>query len=126
MVSDLRKSLSIHYQLNMNLTPNIRQLVQKYIATLESEGIPVKEAYIFGSFATGKASRDSDVDLAVISPKFGKDRQRERALLLKKRAAEELIIEPHPFSEQEFGKPHYYPLVAEIKKHAIKIFHAGP
>ena len=105
----------------MNLNSKIKQLVKDYALSLREEGIPVDEVYIFGSFAKGKANKDSDVDVAIISPKFGKDRQKERVLLLRKRNNKALIIEPHPFSKSEFRATGYNPLVAQIKKYSVRI-----
>ncbi len=105
----------------MNLNSKIKQLVRSYTLSLRREGIPIEKVYIFGSFAKGKANKDSDVDVAIISSKFGKDRQKERVLLLRKRNNKALIIEPHPFSEDEFKDVSYNPLVAQIKKHAVRI-----
>jgi len=33
-----------------------------------SKRVPVREAYLFGSYANGKAHDDSDIDIAVFSP----------------------------------------------------------
>ncbi len=40
--------------------------VKKYIAFLREKEIPVKEAYIFGSYARGNVHKDSDIDIAVV------------------------------------------------------------
>jgi predicted nucleotidyltransferase len=40
---------------------------RKVLAEL-ARRIPVQRAYLFGSYVTGKADEDSDIDLAVFSP----------------------------------------------------------
>jgi predicted nucleotidyltransferase len=48
----------------------ITALIQRYIRALEARGIPVERVILFGSHASGQARAESDIDLAVISPKF--------------------------------------------------------
>ena len=38
--------------------------------------------YIFGSQVKGRARYGSDIDLCIISPAFGQDRQKERIMLM--------------------------------------------
>ena len=87
---------------------------------LEKNGFGVKALYVFGSYAKGTANRSSDIDLAVVSPDFGDDRQGERVKLMSLSQQIDLAIEPHPFSTEDFNDP-YYPLAREIKKTGIKV-----
>ena len=48
----------------------ITALIQRYVAVLEAQGIPVERVILFGSYAAGHADEWSDIDIAVISPKF--------------------------------------------------------
>ena len=48
----------------------ITTLIRRYIAALEARGIPVERVILFGSHASGHADEWSDIDIAVISPKF--------------------------------------------------------
>ena len=59
---------------------------------------------LFGSYAPGQATPDSDIDIAVISPDFGKDYVEEAVML--KRISEdiELDISPRPYSLDEYRK----------------------
>jgi predicted nucleotidyltransferase len=45
-------------------------LIKRYVAALEARGIPVERVILFGSYASGRTHAWSDIDLAVISPKF--------------------------------------------------------
>lgn len=45
---------------------------------LRSEGVPVITVYLFGSLATGKPHRWSDIDIAVVYKPFSKSRAEER------------------------------------------------
>jgi len=48
----------------------ITTLIRRYIAVLEARGIPVERVILFGSYASGNPDEWSDIDIAVISPKF--------------------------------------------------------
>ncbi len=48
----------------------ITTLIHCYVTALEARGIPVERVILFGSYATGHAQEWSDIDIAVISPKF--------------------------------------------------------
>ena len=48
----------------------ITTLIRRYVAALEAGGIPVERVILFGSHAAGHAQEWSDIDIAVISPKF--------------------------------------------------------
>lgn len=94
--------------------------VKLFIKKVKQSGIPVKMVYIFGSSVKGKFDRGSDIDTCIISPNFGKDRQKERLILMNLRDNNMLLIEPHPFSPKEF-KNKYDPLLMEIKRTGIKL-----
>jgi predicted nucleotidyltransferase len=48
----------------------ITTLIHRYVAALEARDIPVERVILFGSHAVGHPQKWSDVDIAVISPKF--------------------------------------------------------
>ena len=48
----------------------ITTLIRRYVAALEARGIPVERVILFGSHASGHPDEWSDIDIAVISPKF--------------------------------------------------------
>lgn len=48
----------------------ITTLIRRFVAALEARGIPVERVMLFGSHAAGHAQEWSDIDIAVISPKF--------------------------------------------------------
>lgn len=98
----------------------IIQLVKRYIRKIESSGIPIEKAYIFGSSIKGNFHKGSDIDTLIISPTFGKDRQRERVLLMNLREGVSDLIEPHPFSPKDFESKHN-PFVYEVKKTGLNI-----
>ncbi|MCK4781340.1 nucleotidyltransferase domain-containing protein [Candidatus Parcubacteria bacterium] len=58
-----------------------KKIVNHYIQNLE-EKIKIKGVLLFGSFAWGKPTKHSDVDLVVISPDFNKRNFDQRLDLL--------------------------------------------
>ncbi len=48
----------------------ITTLIRRYVAALEARGIPVERVILFGSHASGHPAEWSDIDIAVVSPKF--------------------------------------------------------
>ena len=103
------------------MTPQtIATIVNQYIDTVKKSGISVQEVYLFGSAAKGGMHPGSDIDLCIISPLFGNDRQRERVDLMNLRSEASDIIEPHPYSPADFNNP-FDPLSSEIKKTGIQV-----
>ena len=98
----------------------IKSIVNQYIINVKKQGIPVSEVYIFGSYAKGTADKHSDIDVCIISKKFGIDRQKERVLLMNIRSDNDDLIEPHPFSPKDFSNP-FDPLASQIKKQGLLI-----
>lgn len=57
--------------------PEIRDIILKFVNVLTANGVRVEKAILCGSYALGNIHAGSDVDLAVVSPDFGKDRFEE-------------------------------------------------
>ncbi|MDI6602527.1 MAG: nucleotidyltransferase domain-containing protein [Patescibacteria group bacterium] len=50
---------------------NVKKLIKEYLKCFP-KNVKVEGVFLFGSYATGKIRRDSDVDIIVISPDFKK------------------------------------------------------
>ena len=76
-------------------------IAKKYLKQLPDE-IDVRRAYLFGSYAKGSNSGDSDIDIAII---YGskKDIFEVQMQLLRLRRKIDLRIEPHPIREKDFS-----------------------
>jgi predicted nucleotidyltransferase len=98
----------------------IKRVVLTYINKIKKQGIPITHVFIFGSRIKEKPHYGSDIDTCIISPIFGKDRQKERILLMNLREGDSDLIEPHPYSEKDFQNP-FNPICNEIKKTGLKI-----
>ena len=93
--------------------------LQIFISRLKANGIKVESAYLFGSYAVNRASRWSDIDVAIVSPDFSADRFDERVRLMNLSTEIDNRIEPAPFHSTDFVDDD--PLVGEIKKTGISL-----
>ncbi len=88
---------------------------KKFIDELVIVGIPVSKAYLYGSYAKGKAKSYSDIDICVVSPNFGKDLIDEMVKLRQISRRVDDRIEALPFGINDIDNP-YDPLAAEIRR----------
>lgn len=95
---------------------NIKLIVKRFVEKMSSE-IRIQKVILFGSYASGHPHRDSDVDIAVVSPDLGKrNEMEEMAHLLKEAHTVDIDLEPHPFHPREFRHPEKSSFVYEILK----------
>jgi len=78
--------------------------VRRYIDELGKNGIPVRRALLFGSWARGAAGEESDVDVALISEAFSGDRFEDRRRIVPLRRRINNGIEPIPFTPGDFDE----------------------
>ncbi len=95
--------------------------LRKFKQLLKREGIPVTKLLLYGSYARGTAHKDSDIDVCVISPVFGKNHLEERFFLSHKAPEIDSKIEPISFSLKDYQQNQVSPLLHEIRKEAIEI-----
>lgn len=98
----------------------IKGAVEDYIKYLQTNGLGIQKAFIFGSFAKGKSRKWSDVDVCVVSDDFKGKIDPLTYLWIKKRNKDtKAMISPVGFHPKDFIDED--PLVWEIKKSGIKI-----
>lgn len=93
--------------------------VQLFLDKLQRRGITISQAYIFGSYAKGKANRWSDIDIAIVSPQITEDRFEERVKLTKIAISVDDRLEPLPFTPDTFSDDD--PFVRKIKNEGLAI-----
>ncbi len=82
---------------------SVVKVVRKYLRAVSDQGIPVKIGVVFGSSATGKMGKWSDIDLLVISSHFDRKRKRQDIDLLWHIAADvDSRIEPIAVGEKQY------------------------
>jgi predicted nucleotidyltransferase len=93
--------------------------VQLFLDKLRRNGITISKAYIFGSYAKGKADRWSDIDIAIVSPQISEDRFEERVKLTKLAVSVDDRLEPLPFTPDTFSDDD--PFVRKIKNEGLTV-----
>ena len=97
----------------------INGLIENYIALLRNNNFPIKNAYLFGSYAKGQENEWSDVDIALISDSFEGIRHRDKDKVRKITLSVSSILEILPFKSEDFSEEN--PLAKEIIKTGIKL-----
>ncbi len=91
---------------------------RRFVREVQKEGIRLQKAYLYGSYATGRAHRGSDIDIALISPDFTgwiDDLQKIRDALRKgDPRIESVHLSPETFVDEN-------PLVWEVKTKGISL-----
>ena len=94
------------------------KIVKRYLSFLHESRFEVQKAYIFGSYAKGNFTEDSDIDLAVIIKNLPNSFIAQIELMKLGRKIDSRI-EPHPFDETDFNLSH--PFAKEILTSGIEI-----
>ena len=98
---------------------SIIEIVKKYLQKVRSSGIRIEKAYLYGSYAENKHRKDSDIDIAIVSPDFTGDRFEDALRLKSLRWDIDLRIEPMPIVPEDFTKDN--PITYEILTKGIAI-----
>jgi len=101
--------------------PDIKGIVLRYIDALTKKGIQVNKVVLFGSYALKQGHAVSDIDIAVISSDFGKDRFEEGKLLFQTAWRVDPRIEPIPVSLEAYENDTWVPFIYEIREKGIVI-----
>jgi len=85
------------------LEQSVLTSVNNFLAAVKGQGIAVDRAVVFGSQASGRAGKWSDIDLLVVSPQFDDMRDRSQINLLWRLAARiDSRIEPIPCGSRQW------------------------
>ena len=76
--------------------------IKNFIDLLEKNDINIQRAYLFGSYAIGKADEWSDIDLALVSDKFKGNRFLDLLSLTDYILKAGQDISPLPFRSEDF------------------------
>jgi len=95
--------------------------VKKYLEYIGNK-ITIEKVILFGSYAKGNASKESDIDLAIISPQFGKAPLLEKMELYESKFDADIKsdIQPVPIGSEEFVNEDNF-FILEIKNTGIDI-----
>ena len=96
--------------------------VRSYLEEVKKGGVPVAFGVVFGSYASGEAHEWSDIDLAVVSPKYDEGIVWEDVSLLWRVAARtDSRIEPIPAGVREFAEDSSRPILTIARREGRKL-----
>jgi predicted nucleotidyltransferase len=97
------------------------KIVRKFVKALRRNGITVDHLILYGSCASGRMRPDSDIDVAVVSRDFGKDKVEEGMNLFKIAGKINSRLEPVPIPTDSYEKDTWVPLIYEIRERGIEL-----
>jgi uncharacterized protein len=101
------------------LPAKIKNTIDRYLRALSQNNIPIKEAVLFGSYASGANKQWSDIDIALVSEIFKGDRISDKDKIRKITLSVSSEIEVIPFSPADFNSQN--PFVKEILRTGIRL-----
>jgi predicted nucleotidyltransferase len=99
----------------------VNTTIRQYVREVKAQ-IPIDKVYLYGSFASGTAEWDSDVDLCFFSSTFSSGKifdALEKLWKLKEKYNKEICIEPNAFPSAELYNDN--PFVKEILRTGLEI-----
>lgn len=98
----------------------ISSAIEGYLKLSKEKYSEIVKAYLFGSFAKGKSTPDSDIDIALVFRKLDESKRFNIQVQLMLLASKiDSRIEPHPISNEDFLSGN--PFVVEIQRTGIEI-----
>lgn len=102
------------------LNSKVISQTKAFLKRAKENGITIEKALVFGSHVKGTARPDSDIDLCIVSKKFGKSYHDESVNLLRIAHQFEIPMDVIPFTPFDFQNK-YDPLVREVQTYGVKI-----
>ncbi|MBZ0199364.1 MAG: nucleotidyltransferase domain-containing protein [Ignavibacteriaceae bacterium] len=97
---------------------NITKIINHFVQLVSAE-FPIDSVYLFGSYANGNPGEYSDIDIAIVSPKFEGDRFNDIKKLARYIIKSSNDLEIHPIKSEDFTEDN--PFANEIIKTGVKI-----
>lgn len=99
----------------------IIEMLKRYVMLLNAEGFSVSKAYLYGSYATGTATDESDIDVLIVSDKV--DENNDKAIGKAWRLTRKVStrIEPYIIGVKNFNSINASPLVDLVKEKGILV-----
>ena len=102
-------------------TSEVIELLKNYILLLNTEGISVYKAYLFGSYSTNTASEMSDIDVMIVSDNYDETDDETAGKMWRLTRKINTKIEPFLIGINKFNDDSSSPLVNMIKSNGIEI-----
>ncbi|MDI6792998.1 MAG: nucleotidyltransferase domain-containing protein [bacterium] len=95
--------------------------IKRLIEALVKKNIRADKVILYGSYAEGKNTEYSDIDIAVVSDDFGKDRIEEKMLLFRLGSRIDPRLEAIPLTPRALYEDTWVPLIYEIKTKGVEL-----
>lgn len=102
-------------------TKEVIDLLKKYIFLLNSEGISVSKAFLFGSYSNNDANEASDIDVMIVSDKYDENDDLAVGKIWNLTRKINTKIEPFLIGAKKFKNDSTSPLINLIKTKGIEI-----
>jgi len=96
----------------------IVKMLKKYILILRSEGISVDKAYLYGSWLSNNANKESDIDIMIVT-ETENDYLTGKIWSLTRKVNTK--IEPYLVEKEKFDNNEISPLIDLVKRTGLKI-----
>ena len=116
-----KKYRGVEDMVKRTVAVEILNSIEKYIEEI-SKYYKIDAVILFGSYANGTNTEDSDIDIAVVSRDI-KDRFDDMAKLMSLTWNIDVRIEPHPIKTDEF-KENETPFIDEIIRTGVELYAA--
>lgn len=99
----------------------IIMLLKKYISLLQMEGISVERAFLFGSHSTGMATKNSDIDIMIVTNNEDAENDLIVGKSWKLTRKIDTKIEPFLIGYDKFMEVNNSPLISLIREKGVEI-----
>lgn len=103
----------------VNVAPEVRSLVTRYIQGLEQDDIHIQSAFLFGSRADREFDQWSDIDIALVSDDFAGNRFMDKERIRRITLAVSPLLSPIPFTTADFTDED--PFVRHIRETGVSV-----
>ena len=99
---------------------DVLKKAQTFVDAVRRSGIKISNASVFGSYARGTATADSDIDVCIVSSQFGNDYFEEMVQLRKIALTIDSRIEPVPLTPED-ADDRLWTLASEIRMYGLPL-----
>jgi len=97
------------------------EVIKQYIRLLNSSGITIYKAYLYGSYAKNQASLESDIDVLLVSKSFDEPGIEAKTQVWDLTRQIDTRIEPYAIGINKFLSDDISPLLHIVKNEGIEI-----
>ncbi len=99
----------------------IIDIIKIYISALAKSGISIQKTFLYGSYARGEATEDSDIDIMLISSVFDNNDLDTKIKAWSLTRQVDIRIEPYTVGLKKFLTDDVSPLLQIVKQEGIEI-----